>query len=426
MPERTSTSTATSCTVAESVVNIAQATGSDMDSAVVPAVPSPVPSNVSTISSSERLNFVAGQVAAAPSMTGATTPVPMPVILSPAACGKPSRDSSWLELDICRDFQTEGGCARGEQCRFAHTDSSVVTRDGKVTCCYDFLKDRCYRERCKYFHPPAHIKERLVTAGKQYGAMMSNLYSMTGGGMYPATCTIPIQAVQHPVVGFDGCLMTSPPPAPASISPAFVLSPYGNLTERLHVCPEFQRGQCSVELCPFAHPEYHVRQNFDSTVTMCRDFIRTGCQRELCRYFHPPQHIMAQVEAIMSLQAMGPHQGMFIAPSPLMSPPTSMGFRPGPLMYTTSHPSFSLPSPIPVSNVPIYPAAVPVSVISTSRPSPTGGYSHHFPMSNVVSVQSISTQPTSFVQPPLLSPISVDTVNGHQVGAAQMPNLAIA
>ena len=146
MPERTSTSTATSCTVAESVVNIAQATGSDMDSAVVPAVPSPVPSNVSTISgsSSERLNFVAGQVAAAPSMTGATTPVPMPVILSPAACGKPSRDSSWLELDICRDFQTEGGCARREQCRFAHTNSSVVTRDGKVTCCYDFLKvSRC-------------------------------------------------------------------------------------------------------------------------------------------------------------------------------------------------------------------------------------------------------------------------------------------
>ena len=141
MPERTSTSTATSCTVPESVVNIAQTTESDMESAVVPAVPSPVQSNVSTISSSERLNFVAaGQVTAAPPMTGATTPVPLPAVLSPAACGKPSRDSSWLELDVCRDFQAEGGCARGDQCRFAHTDSSVVTRDGKVTCCYDFLK----------------------------------------------------------------------------------------------------------------------------------------------------------------------------------------------------------------------------------------------------------------------------------------------
>ena len=58
------------------------------------------------------------------------------------------------------------------------------------------------------------------------------------------------------MVGFDGCLVTSPPPpaaAAASISPAIVVTPYG-LTERLHICPEFLRGQCSVELCPFAHP----------------------------------------------------------------------------------------------------------------------------------------------------------------------------
>lgn len=423
MPERTSTGTTTICTTAESVVSSTPTTVRDMDSAEATTVPSPVPSNVSTISSSERLNVV-GQPAAAPSSAGVAAPAPTSAMLSPAACGKPSRDSSWLELEICRDFQTEGGCVRNEQCRFAHPDSSVVTKDGKVTCCYDFLKDRCYRERCKYFHPPSHIKERLVAAGKQYGAMMSNLYSMTGGGMYPAT--IPIQAVQHPVVGFDGCLVTSPPPTPASISPAFVLSPYGTLTERLHICPEFLRGQCSVEMCPFAHPEYHVRQNFDSTVTMCRDFVRTGCQRELCRYFHPPQHIMAQLESMASLQAMATPQGVFIAPSPLMSPPTSMGFRPGPVMYTAPHPSFSLASPIPASSVPMYPAAVPVSVISTSRPSPTRGYSHHFPMTNVVSVQSISTQPTSFVQPPLLSPISADAVSGHQVGAAQLPSLAIA
>lgn len=71
--------------------------------------------------------------------------------------------------------------------------------------------------------------------------------------------------VQHPVMGFDGCLVASPPPPPAAtaagLSPAFVLSPYGTLTERLHVCPEFVRGQCSVEVCPFAHPgEYDERE----------------------------------------------------------------------------------------------------------------------------------------------------------------------
>ena len=68
-----------------------------------------------------------------------------------------------------------------------------------------------------------------------------------------------------------------------------------------------------------ASTEPHIRQNFDMTVTMCRDFIRTGCQRERCRYFHPPPHIMAQVERIMSLQAIGPPQVSLLALSSLSS-----------------------------------------------------------------------------------------------------------
>lgn len=123
MPEPTSTSTAGDSS------NTSQATvpnSIDMDSEAA----SP-PSNVSTISS-EPVNL--GQ-AAAPATAGVA---PMPNLLSPAVC-KPTRDSSWLELDICRDFQKEG-CPRSDQCRFAHPESNVVTRDGKVTCCYDFLK----------------------------------------------------------------------------------------------------------------------------------------------------------------------------------------------------------------------------------------------------------------------------------------------
>ena len=47
-------------------------------------------------------------------------------------------------------------------------------------------QDRCQREKCKYFHPPLHIKERLVSAGKQFGAMMSNTY-MASTPAYPPT-----------------------------------------------------------------------------------------------------------------------------------------------------------------------------------------------------------------------------------------------
>lgn len=134
MPEETSTST----TVCESVVST-QAASPDsrpVDSEAV-SMSQPQPSSVSTISS-----------AAAPALTGVA---PMPaasttcsgIMLSPpplGACGRPVRDSSWLELDICRDFQKEGSCSRSDQCRFAHPEPNVVNRDGKVTCCYDFLK----------------------------------------------------------------------------------------------------------------------------------------------------------------------------------------------------------------------------------------------------------------------------------------------
>ncbi len=51
------------------------------------------------------------------------------------------RDSSWLEIDVCREF-VRGECTRSaEECKFAHPIGSVVVKEGnKVTCCFDFLK----------------------------------------------------------------------------------------------------------------------------------------------------------------------------------------------------------------------------------------------------------------------------------------------
>ncbi len=51
------------------------------------------------------------------------------------------RDSSWLEIEVCREF-LRGECIRSaNECRYAHPTGSVITKDGnKVTCCFDFLK----------------------------------------------------------------------------------------------------------------------------------------------------------------------------------------------------------------------------------------------------------------------------------------------
>ena len=146
MPELTTTSSATSDSIVSTQATVPISGDMDAEAAQSPGGTS---GNISTISSasgsSERLNHPGAGglnpqpgVAAAPTTAGVAAP--MPALFSPAACGKPSRDSSWLELDICRDFQKDG-CPRSDQCRFAHPDSNVVnTRDGKVTCCYDFLK----------------------------------------------------------------------------------------------------------------------------------------------------------------------------------------------------------------------------------------------------------------------------------------------
>ncbi len=54
---------------------------------------------------------------------------------------RPARDSTWLQVDVCRDYQRDTTCPRGYSCRFAHLRSGVVVvKDGKVTCCYDYLK----------------------------------------------------------------------------------------------------------------------------------------------------------------------------------------------------------------------------------------------------------------------------------------------
>ncbi|XP_051914787.1 muscleblind-like protein 2 isoform X10 [Hippocampus zosterae] len=73
------------------------------------------------------------------------------------------------KLEVCREFQ-RGNCARGEtDCRFAHPcDSPMIdTSDNTVTVCMDYIKSRCSREKCKYFHPPAHLQAKIKATQHQ-------------------------------------------------------------------------------------------------------------------------------------------------------------------------------------------------------------------------------------------------------------------
>lgn len=50
------------------------------------------------------------------------------------------RDTKWLTLEVCRQFQ-RGNCSRGdEECKFAHPPKSCQVENGRVIACFDSLK----------------------------------------------------------------------------------------------------------------------------------------------------------------------------------------------------------------------------------------------------------------------------------------------
>ena len=79
----------------------------------------------------------------APDVCGGATPMHVArqtvYTTVPSSSSSRGKDSSWLEIEVCREHLRDG-CPRGEQCRFAHPDKSIASEEGRITCCYDFLK----------------------------------------------------------------------------------------------------------------------------------------------------------------------------------------------------------------------------------------------------------------------------------------------
>lgn len=43
----------------------------------------------------------------------------------------------------------------------------VDSSENSVIVCMDYIKGRCSRDKCKYFHPPAHLQARIKAAQHQ-------------------------------------------------------------------------------------------------------------------------------------------------------------------------------------------------------------------------------------------------------------------
>ncbi|TSY27759.1 Muscleblind-like protein 1 [Bagarius yarrelli] len=90
-------------------------------------------------------------------------------------------------LEVCREYQ-RGNCSRGEtDCRFAHpADSTMIdSSENTVTVCMDYIKGRCSRDKCKYFHPPAHLQAKIKATQHQVNQ---------------ATTTAAMQGLPHSII----------------------------------------------------------------------------------------------------------------------------------------------------------------------------------------------------------------------------------
>lgn len=126
------------------------------------------------------------------------------------------KDSRWLQLEVCREYQRQK-CSRPDgECKFAHPPANVEVQNGRVTACYDSIKARCNREKpaCKYFHPPQHLKDQLLINGRNHlalkNALAAQIHQQILPGQIPTLYGSPYMgAAQLPMAAYSPYLQTA-------------------------------------------------------------------------------------------------------------------------------------------------------------------------------------------------------------------------
>uniref|UniRef100_A0A8C0DXV1 Muscleblind like splicing regulator 3 n=1 Tax=Balaenoptera musculus TaxID=9771 RepID=A0A8C0DXV1_BALMU len=318
------------------------------------------------------------------------------------------RDTKWLTLEVCREFQ-RGTCSRADaDCKFAHPPRVCHVENGRVMACFDSLKGRCARENCKYLHPPPHLKTQLEingrnnliqqkTAAAMFAQQMQLMFQnaqMSSHNSFPVTPSLapnPAMAfnpyLPHPGMGLVPAELLPNAPVLISGNPPLPLpgppGPKPMRTDKLEVCREFQRGNCTrgESDCRYAHPtDVSVIDASDNTVTICMDYIKGRCSREKCKYFHPPPHLQARLRAAhhqmnhSAATAMALQPGAFqLIPKRSALEKTS-GATPvfNPRVFHCQQPltNLQLPQPAFIPAVPMMHGATPTTV-SAATPSAT-------------------------------------------------------
>ncbi|XP_058514867.1 muscleblind-like protein 3 isoform X6 [Ochotona princeps] len=175
----------------------------------------------------------------APVLISGNPPYALPGTVGP----KPMRSD---KLEVCREFQ-RGNCTRGENdCRYAHpTDVSMIeVGDNTVTVCMDYIKGRCSREKCKYFHPPAHLQAKLKAAHHHMNHSTASAMALQPGAVQLIPKRMGIEKTNGATPMFNpsvfhcqqamGGNLQLPQPAFIPAGPILCMAPTSNIVPMMH------------------------------------------------------------------------------------------------------------------------------------------------------------------------------------------------
>ncbi|XP_064182336.1 muscleblind-like protein 3 isoform X3 [Anguilla rostrata] len=345
------------------------------------------------------------------------------------------RDTKWLTLEVCREFQ-RGTCSRSDaECKFAHPSRSCHVENGRVIACFDSLKGRCTRENCKYLHPPPHLKTQLEINGrnnliqqKTAAAMLAQQmqFILPGAQLQPIT-TFPVTPSlagspsmafspylghMSPGVGLVQELLPSAPMlvpgSPTGLAMATSSPSQKHLrTDKLEVCREFQRGNCTrgESDCRYAHPlEAAMVDGNENSVIVCMDYIKGRCSRDKCKYFHPPAHLQARIKATQ-------HQAMALPPGalqPLPKRPSMEKSNGAPAMFSPSMFHYQQA----LANMQLQqPAFIPTGLLKAPAPLAAEGHWERHPHSRYLSVPGITVPMMHSASPSTVTSASTPVTN---------------
>ncbi|ELK25570.1 Muscleblind-like protein 3 [Myotis davidii] len=305
------------------------------------------------------------------------------------------RDTKWLTLEVCREFQ-RGTCSRADaDCKFAHPPRDCHVENGRVVACFDSLKGRCARENCKYLHPPPHLKTQLEINGRN-----NLIQQKTAAAMFAQQMQFMLQNAQMSSLSRDSIraaikrlfqgIRARPrlknTPLLFSGNPPLTLpgaaGPKPMRSDKLEVCREFQRGNCTrgENDCRYAHPtDVSMIEASDNTVTICMDYIKGRCSREKCKYFHPPTHLQAKLKAAHHQMNHSAATGMALQPGAFQLIPKRSAlektngaiplFNPSVFHCQQALTNVQLPQPAFIPTVPMMHGATPTTVSAATTPA---------------------------------------------------------